>query len=190
MKVCRICNAEKPLADFPARKPEGKGKRRPKGDGYRGECRKCFNAQKKAWLDRHPGYHAAANKKWHAKNPDYNQRYVAENADAVRERRREYVKNNPDIPREISRRYARCRRRAAPRWLTPEQHQKMDDMRILSQLVTEETGIIHQVDHIVPLQGKTVCGLHVPWNLQVIPASENKKKYNKLSADASRLGAL
>lgn len=50
-----------------------------------------------------------------------------------------------------------------------------------AQRRTCETGIQHHVDHIMPIAGRTSCGLNVPWNLQVITASENLRKYNKVS---------
>jgi len=49
--------------------------------------------------------------------------------------------------------------------------------------LSTETGIPHDVDHIIPSNHKLVCGLHCEFNLQVIPRTENRQKNNKFSID-------
>lgn len=63
-----------------------------------------------------------------------------------------------------------------PKWLTAEHKAAIKAIYREAVRTEQETGIKHEVDHIVPLQGKTVSGLHVPWNLRVLPAIVNNRR--------------
>jgi predicted dithiol-disulfide oxidoreductase (DUF899 family) len=66
-----------------------------------------------------------------------------------------------------------------PKWLTANDIEHMQALYSLAAMFQRESGVMYHVDHIIPLQGKLVSGLHVPNNLRVIPATDNLKKSNK-----------
>ena len=66
-----------------------------------------------------------------------------------------------------------------PPWLTKEQREEIINLYQEAAALTKHTGTQHEVDHIVPLRGKNVSGLHVPWNLQILTEQENRQKSNK-----------
>jgi len=89
----------------------------------------------------------------------------------------EYKRNNMGrVLEQTSRRKAHIKR-ATPSWVVPDQLRPFYESAVL---FSSSTGIKHHVDHKIPLRGKLVSGLHVPDNLQVIPASANLRKSNKL----------
>ncbi|MBR8303725.1 hypothetical protein KDW49_23730 [Burkholderia dolosa] len=67
-------------------------------------------------------------------------------------------------------------RRATPPWLSPLQRTMIAILYAQAETLTRDTGVLHVVDHIVPLDGKLVCGLHVPWNMRVTHWRENAVK--------------
>lgn len=67
-------------------------------------------------------------------------------------------------------------RRATPPWLSPLQRLAIGSLYLLAATMTRLSGEQHVVDHIVPLDGKLVCGLHVPWNMRVTHWRENAVK--------------
>jgi hypothetical protein len=73
----------------------------------------------------------------------------------------------------------RKHRDATPPWLTRKQKAEIRQLYQIAITMTKTTGERYVVDHIVPLRGESVCGLHVPWNLRVITQDENLKKSNK-----------
>lgn len=65
---------------------------------------------------------------------------------------------------------------AAPEWVD---RKELNKLRAEARRKTMRTGVLHVLDHVVPLTHPDVCGLHVPWNLRVVPWRVNASKNNK-----------
>lgn len=127
---------------------------------------------KRTYPDRKPRMRATAKDLYHRKKdqPEFKAKVAVAS--------REYRLRNPDKCRARCKGYQERKRGAAPPWLTVEDLRAMESVYAEAQRRTEETGVPHEVDHIYPLNGVASCGLHVPWNLQVLPAAENRSKSN------------
>lgn len=69
---------------------------------------------------------------------------------------------------------------ATPPWVS---HKDMMALHAEKLRRTEATGIEHVLDHIIPLKHAYVCGLNVPWNIQIITRRQNAAKSNKWHPD-------
>lgn len=109
-------------------------------------------------------------------------RFDASYKEAAKRRSSQWSKVNSDKCNEKTNLRRAARLNATPNWLEAGDRKAMRELYALAKQVSAATGVPHEVDHIVPLRGVEVSGLHVPWNLQVIPRSENRAKFNKLAA--------
>ena len=94
-----------------------------------------------------------------------------------------YKKANPHKSAALLAKRRAAKKHRTPSWLTLDQLWMIEQAYELAALRSKATGFAWHVDHICPLQGKDVSGLHVPWNLQVIPWRDNLSKSNKTPAD-------
>jgi hypothetical protein len=106
-------------------------------------------------------------------------KYYKENKTKVKSKVKAYQKNNKAKVKVWSGERKSAVKKATPRWLTEEHWLQMNYLYWLASDLSSINGEQYDVDHIVPLRGKTVCGLHVPWNLQVLPSDLNRQKSNK-----------
>ena len=88
------------------------------------------------------------------------------------ERSKAYKSTHPNLTN------AQIPRRAIPAWLTEQDWIAIAGKYFTARHLTKELGEQYVVDHIIPLRGSKVSGLHVPENLRVISASENARKQN------------
>lgn len=168
MKRCCSCREEKPLTDF------WKSKR----DGYRRECKKCDHARTVRWQQANKEQHKENQRRWFSKSgskPLFDARSRAKRL--VRKLETDAAWRRANGPRMVAK---EAKRRATELSATPSWANEffIGEAYHLASLRTKATGFRWHVDHIVPLQSKLVCGLHVENNLQVVPASVNLRKSN------------
>jgi 5-methylcytosine-specific restriction endonuclease McrA len=137
---------------------------------------------------------AIEHEKYPTKRSEKKARYVKKHRERVLKQHRIYYKKNKEkvsaynyiwrrtnsgIVNNLTALRRAAKIRATPKWLTKEHLEQIKMFYIESNSLTTITGVQHNVDHIVPLQGENVSGLHVPWNLQILTASENSAKINQ-----------
>lgn len=174
MKVCSGCKKNLSFDLF--------NRRAKSADGFDACCKACRSMRRKSYTS----------------TSEYNKKYYSENKEVEYLRKELWYKNNPDKKVEHRKRYRLSnltaireserlknleRRTRVPNWLTREQRQEILNIYNLRDEVIMLTGDKYHVDHIVPLQGELICGLHVPWNLQILPAECNLSKGKSFSAN-------
>ena len=100
-----------------------------------------------------------------------------------RNRVRQWQINNPEkYAVNCAKRRYRCMQ-STPVWLTNDDKNSIASFYILAKELGKAAELKFHVDHIIPLKHDLVCGLHVPWNLQVLTAKENCSKHNKFTVE-------
>lgn len=148
-----------------------------------------FRALSKANRAKDPAKTNAVSAASRAKKPEHTAQYQADYYERHKARIKLNVKQRAELLREelkpancerVMRRNAR-KILASPAWANVS---AMKAVYVRAAELTKETGIKHHVDHVVPLQSRKVCGLHVENNLQILTAKQNQEKSNKWWPDS------
>lgn len=158
MKVCSRCEESKELSSF--------WKKASSSDGFNSWCKSCCREQN-------------TKQKREKNNSTERVVYVSKDQNASK---RSYNKRNKDKRAAQSAKYRAIKLSAMPSWANIDEIKQIyKDADIVRAFFKEflPNSEFH-VDHVIPLQGETVCGLHVEDNLQILPATENWSKGNRL----------
>lgn len=159
MKPCNKCGELKPLYEF---KKNSRCKM-----GVTNTCKICVNSALNAWRKENPN-HSKGNRR------EVSREWAKRNAEYIKLKGRIYKEENRGKVNAWEAKRRASRMLATPSWLSGEHIKEIEAIYMIASWYDEPM----HVDHIVPLQGKNVCGLHVPWNLQILSAEENRRKSN------------
>ena len=136
-------------------------------------------AHQKAYRKAHSEKVALQKKAYYEANKDKVQEYQRNNKERIAARKKAYDLANPHIAiaKTAKRRAAKLLR--TPKWLTLIDFERIETQYKLASILTQLHKEPWHVDHIIPLQGEFVSGLHVPTNLRVVKGVENLSKHNK-----------
>lgn len=160
---------------------------------YSGHCVECdrergaaryaakgehIRAKVKAWSEANPGKVKTYNAR-KLRSPKYiamRAAYVKAHPEQIRGHKHAYRRKNLALMAAKERKRQCSKIKRTPQWSDAE---KIQGFYVAAQIVSDVTGKTYHVDHVIPLQGKLVSGLHVYENLQLLPGTENNRKRNK-----------
>ena len=160
-KQCKHCNITKPLDQF--------HKRSGTKDGLQYYCKSCKTQMFRSWYAKNKDIHQARYAQFIENNSEWASKYY-----------HDYRINNLGTYAKNAAKRRAVKLNATPAWLTEDDDFIFNEIYEMRDIRSKDTGVTHHVDHIIPLQGEEACGLHVWWNLQLLPASENISKSNKV----------
>jgi hypothetical protein len=144
-------------------------------------CIECIRVASARLQANDPAYRRSLNRKSYGKHKEKrllaNRRWIAENKVRHKQLCRIWKLDNPEKLSMYHGKRCGLIRQATPAWAD---YAQMRVFFLQARLLTRQTGVLHHVDHIYPIQGKTVCGLHVQGNLQVLTAEANLSKGRKV----------
>ena len=166
MKKCTKCFVEKSYSLFYKQSLNSK-------DGYQSHCKACDNLRtaerKKRNVERTKNTQTISDRN----------KYIKQKI-KILARNKTWKVQNPDKLQAIDAKRRASILQRTPIWLTNDDFWMIEQAYEISVVRSKIFGFKWHVDHIIPLQGNLVSCLHVPYNLQVIPAVENLSKSNKL----------
>lgn len=171
MKVCGHCKVEKESSFF--------YKDKYKKSGLTSHCKDCIRLYKEANKESIRFYVKEYEEKNAKEISKRKQAYYYENKETINKRNSDYRKANKAKSNNLTRKYQADKLQRTPVWLTTHDYKVMESKYAMAAWLSDVVGIEYHVDHVIPLRGKKVSGLHVPDNLSIIKAKENMEKGNR-----------
>lgn len=191
MKKCTKCLIDKEVTEF--------YKHKTGAQGLVASCKQCKKISSDSWYSNNKQRKAKTVSIWKVNNREHvsklnavsyrnnlienrakRQKYHDEHKEEEKVWRRQYLKEKPHISRIWSNKRRVAKLNRLPKWLTDLDKEKISEFYEYAAMLTAVTGIPHEVDHIIPLQGKNVSGLHCPENLQILTRSQNRSKGHRV----------